>query len=177
MDNFDPAKDVIDLSNIDADIFTPGVQNFTFIGDAPFSDGAQVRYQLNPATNTTTVQARLAGDPSRRFYANARWTRAAHLRQLRAHAVSVGSRIWRMQQRFRLQRDPLVAGAPTEYEYSNVQGKAYSSYEAFYVSGTYDLAADDLNLSSNANELVLYDPNQTVTRGGGSESLQVGRIE
>ena len=73
-------------------------------------------------------------------------------------------------------RDPLVAGALTEYEYSNVQGKAYSSYEAFYAL-TYDLAADDLNLSSNANELVLYDPNQTVTRGGGSEIPADGRIE
>ena len=67
MENFDPAKDVIDLSNIDADIFTPGVQSFTFIGDAPFSDGAQLRYQLNPATNTTTVQAGLAGDPMADF--------------------------------------------------------------------------------------------------------------
>ena len=34
--SFDPAKDVIDLSHIDADITTPGVQNFTFIGSAPF---------------------------------------------------------------------------------------------------------------------------------------------
>ena len=30
-----------------------------------------------------------------------------------------------------------------------------------------NLAADDLNLSSSANELVLYDPSMTVTRGGG----------
>ena len=33
--------------------------------------------------------------------------------------------------------------------------------------------ADDLNLSSSANELELYNPGLTVTRGGGSESLQV----
>ena len=59
---FDPAKDVIDLSRIDADILTPGVQNFTFIGSAPFSGGAQVRYQVNPTNDTTTVQAALAGD-------------------------------------------------------------------------------------------------------------------
>ena len=51
--------------------------------------------------------------------------------------------------------------------------RAYTSHEAFYPS-QYDLAADDLNLSSNQNKLVLYDSSQTVTRGGGSESLQVG---
>jgi hypothetical protein len=67
-----------------------------------------------------------------------------------------------------------AAGAPTEYAYSNVQGRAYTSYESFYGSAYEDLAADDLNLSSNENKLVLYDPSQTVTRGGGSEALQVG---
>ena len=36
------------------------------------------------------------------------------------------------------------------------------------------LAADDLNLSATTNELVLYDPSLTVTRGGGRESLQIG---
>ncbi len=44
----------------------------------------------------------------------------------------------------------------------------------FYGSGYEDLAAEDLNLSSSADELELYDPSQTVTRGGGSETLQVG---
>ena len=61
--NFDPAKDVIDLSRIDANVTTPGLQHFTFIGTAPFSGtGAQMRYQLNPATNQTFVEADLAGD-------------------------------------------------------------------------------------------------------------------
>ena len=59
---FDPAKDVIDLSRIDGDILTAGVQNFTFIGSAPFSGGAQVRYQLDPTNNDHSVQAALAGD-------------------------------------------------------------------------------------------------------------------
>ena len=58
---------MIDLSHIDADITTAGVQNFTFIGDAPFSGGAQVRYQLNPTNGTTTVQAALAGDTTADF--------------------------------------------------------------------------------------------------------------
>ena len=59
---FDPAKDVIDLSRIDADILTAGVQNFTFIGSAPFNGGAEVRYQLDPTNNDTLVQVALAGD-------------------------------------------------------------------------------------------------------------------
>ena len=67
MSAFDPAKDVIDLSQIDADILTAGVQNFTFIGSASFSGGAQMRYQLNPTTGTTTVQAALAGDNTADF--------------------------------------------------------------------------------------------------------------
>ena len=94
---FDPAKDVIDLSRIDADILTPGVQNFTFIGSAPFSGGAEVRYQLNPTNDTTTVQAALAGDTSGRFFHHACGTETAHGRQLRAHAGSVvdGSGEWR----------------------------------------------------------------------------------
>jgi hypothetical protein len=40
--NFDPAKDVIELSRIDANITTAGLQHFAFIGTAPFSGtGAQ----------------------------------------------------------------------------------------------------------------------------------------
>ena len=94
---FDPAKDVIDLSHIDADITTAGVQNFTFIGSAPFSGGAQVRYQLNPTKNTTTVQAALAGDPTADFTITLAGTCPAYRRQFRAHAVSVLGRLgeWR----------------------------------------------------------------------------------
>ena len=60
---FNPAKDVIDLSHIDANSPRPGVQNFTFIGTAAFSGaGAQVRYQLNPTSNVPpTVQVGAGG--------------------------------------------------------------------------------------------------------------------
>ena len=59
---FDPSKDVIDLSHIDANLTTAGLQSFTYIGTAAFSGaGAQVRYQISGGT--TTVQAKLAGDP------------------------------------------------------------------------------------------------------------------
>ena len=93
MSAFDPAKDVIDLSRIDGDILTPGVQNFTFIGSAPFSGGAQVRYQLDPTNNDTIVQAALAGDTTAPdFTITLAGTDAAHGRQLRAHAVSVVGR-------------------------------------------------------------------------------------
>ncbi len=65
--DFDPAKDVIDLSRIDANLTAPGVQKFTFIGTAPFSGaGAQVRYQQDPTTDVTYVEADLAGDSSHR---------------------------------------------------------------------------------------------------------------
>ena len=167
--NFDPAKDVIDLSHIDADITQPGVQNFTFIGTAPFSGDPQVRYQLNPTNNTTTVQTALAGDPSADFTitlaglapltaANFALTPSQSSADLADGAALTYSRV------------QTAAGAPTEYAYANVQGRAYTSYESFNTG----LTADDLNLSSSANELVLYSPSLTVTRGGGSERLQAG---
>ena len=173
MSGFDPAKDVIDLSRIDANITEAGLQNFTFIGTAPFSVGAQVRYQLNPTNDTTTVQAALAGDPTADFTlslaglvsltaANFALTAAQSSADLADGAALTYSKV------------QTAAGAPGENAYSNVQGRAYTSYELFWGSGYQNLAADDLNLSSTANDLVLYDPSLTVTRGGGSESLQAG---
>jgi hypothetical protein len=171
---FDPAKDVIDLSRVDGDILTAGVQNFTFIGSAPFSgSGAEVRYQLNPTNDDTIVQAALAGDTTADFSitlaglvpltaANFALTSSQSTAALANGAALIYTQA------------TTAAGAPTEYAYSNVQGRAYTSYESFYGSGYENIEADDLNLSSNANELVLYDPSETVTRGGGSESLQVG---
>ena len=176
-DGFDPAKDVIDLSSIDADITQAGVQSFTFIGSAPFSGGAQVRYQLNPANGatpaTTIVQAALAGDNTADLSitidgltpltaGNFALTSAQS-----AAALANGAAL-------SYTKMTTAAGAPIEYAYSNIQGKAYTSYESFYGSGTPIVESDDLNLSANANELMLYDPTQTVTRGGGSETLQVG---
>ena len=98
MSAFDPAKDVIDLSRIDADITKTGVQNFTFIGSAPFSGGAQVRYQLNPTNDTTIVQAALGGDNSADFTITLAGTGSAHGRQFRAHAGSVDGRARRTAQ-------------------------------------------------------------------------------
>ena len=170
---FDPAKDIIDLSRVDGDMLTAGVQNFTFIGSAPFDGGAEVRYQLDPTNNDTLVQVALAGDTTADFTLTLEGLRpltAANFALTSAQstaALANGAALSYTQV-------PTAAGAPTEYAYSNVQGRPYTSYESFYGSTYEDIAADDLNLSSNTNKLVLYDPGQTVTRGGGSESLQVG---
>ena len=173
---FDPAKDVIDLSGIDANLTAPGLQNFTFIGSAPFSGtGAQVRYQLNPTKNVTYVQVDLAGDAGNSTpdftitlgglvpltAANFALTSSQSSADLAYGAALTYSKV------------QTAAGAPTEYAYSNVEGRPYTSYESFFGSA-YDLAADDLNLSATTDELVLYDPSLIVTRGSGSESLQVG---
>jgi Peptidase M10 serralysin C terminal len=177
--NFDPAKDVIDLSNIDANITTSGLQHFTFIGTAPFSGaGAQVRYQLNPATNQTFVEADLASDAGTQTpdfeiaitglvpltAANFALTPAKSATDVANGAALTDTKV----------KTP--TGAPTEYAYANVSGGSYSSYEVFdVVTGGFVLVgAEDLNLSSTKDELRLYDPGLTVTRGGGAETLQVG---
>jgi hypothetical protein len=174
MSAFDPAKDVIDLSRIDGDVLTAGVQNFTFIGSAPFSgSGAEVRYQLDPVNNDTIVQAAVAGDTIADFtitLAGLRPLTAANFALTSAQSTAALANGAALS----YTHVQTAAGAPTEYAYSNVQGGAYTSYESFYGSTYEDLAADDLNLSSSENKLVLYDPSQTVTRGGGSETLQVG---
>jgi hypothetical protein len=170
MSAFDPAKDVIDLSHIDADITTAGVQSFTFIGSAPFSGGAQVRYQLNPTNNTTLVQAALAGDTTADFSITlgglTPLTAASFALTPSQSSADLANGV-----ALSFKKVTTVAGAPTEYTYSNVQGRAYTSYQSFYGSGYENLAADDLNLSSNENELFLYNPGQIVTRGGGGEAL------
>ena len=177
--NFDPAKDVIDLSRIDANVTTPGLQHFTFIGTAPFSGtGAQVRYQLNPATNQTFVEADLAGDSGNYWpdfeivlsglmpltAANFALTAAQSTTDITNGAALTDTKV------------QTPTGAPLEYAYTNVKGKTYSSYEAFDVvtGGFLMLGAEDLNLSSTKDQLLLFDPGMTVTRGGGAETLQVG---
>jgi hypothetical protein len=127
---------------------------------------------MDVADNATIVQAALAGDPWADFTltlrglvpltaANFALTPSQSAADLTNGAALTYSEV------------TTAAGAPAEYAYSNVQGRAYTSYESFYGSYYENLAADDLNLSSSANELVLYDPSLTVTRGGGSETLQV----
>jgi hypothetical protein len=177
--NFEPAKDVIDLSRIDANITTAGLQHFTFIGTAPFSGaGDQVRYQLDPSTDRTYVEADLAGDSGNLYpdfevvlsglvpltSANFAETPTQSSTDLANGAALTESKV------------QTPAGAPTEWAYTNVKGQSFTSYEAFDVvaGGFLLLGAEDLNLSSVKDELRLYDPGMTVTRGGGAETLGVG---
>jgi hypothetical protein len=63
------------------------------------------------------------------------------------------------------------------FQISNGPITSYSSYESFYgaLNGFNGVAAQVLNLSSTDDELRLYDPSITVTRGGGAETVQVGK--
>ena len=94
---FDPAKDVINLSHMNTNITEAGLQNFTFIGTAPFSVGAQVRYRLNPTNDTTTVPP--GRRPHGRSYHPARRTGAARRRQLRASRRLSRRPTWRIAPR------------------------------------------------------------------------------
>jgi hypothetical protein len=166
VNDFDPAKDVFDLSHIDANLTQAGLQNFTFIGTNAFtSAGAQVRYQQDPTTNTTWVEATLAGDTTPDLVIQVvglyAFTAAnfALTPQQSATDIAYGAAL----------TDPWArSNSLFEYSYSNVKGRAYSSYVAFQYNG--GLAADDLNLSASANELDLYQSNETITRGGGVKS-------
>ncbi|MGO9423386.1 hypothetical protein [Roseiarcus sp.] len=168
--NFDPAKDVIGLSHIDANLTAAGVQNFTFIGtNALTSAGAQVDYVQDAATDTTTVQATLAGDttPDLVFQiaglftltaANFGLTSSQSTTDLAAGAT--------------LSFSTLRSGSANEYSYTNVQGRPYSSYQAIDYAN--EVAADDLNLSGSSNEIDLFENNATITRGNSAERFAIG---
>ena len=172
----DPAKDVFDFSRIDANITTPGLQHFTFIGTAPFSGaGAQVRYQLDPAGDITYVEFDLAGDSTADFTlwivglvpltaANFALTPAQSVADLANGAALVDTKV------------QTPAGGMGETAYTNVKGQSYSSYESFWASigGYAVVAAEDLNLSSTTDELRLFEPSLTVSRSGGAETIQYG---
>ena len=165
--NFDPVKDVIDLSSIDANtgLYSASpTANFTFIGTAPFSgSGGQARYQYDAALNETLVQADVVGDSSPdleiRLMGDINLTAAnfALTAAQSAADLSDGAALNVSTARY---------GAGTEYSYTNVQGESYSSFQALYTSGTTDVA-DNLNLGASANQLDLYASNLTISRGPG----------
>jgi hypothetical protein len=67
--NFNTATDSIDLSAIDADLSKAGIQNFTFIGSAAFSNtGGQVRVVQDASAGQTYVEATLVGDSQPDLY-------------------------------------------------------------------------------------------------------------
>ena len=171
--NFDPAKDVIDLSHIDADVGTAGLQNFTFIGANAFtgSGGGQVRYQQDPANDATYVEAAFAGDTSPDLY-----IKLYGLQTLSAanFALTAAQSTADMAGGSALQVSAnTISGSGTVYSYTNVQGKNYSSFAAFYTNATTRIA-DDLNLNSGSSELDLNSNNLTISRGSAAESLKAG---
>ena len=170
--NFDSAKDVIDVSRIDANLTAPGVQNFTFIGTAPFSgSGAQLRYQQDPTNNATYVEATLAGNSAPDLYiqlGGLQTLTAANFALTAAQSATDFANGAALT----VSRSETTTGGLV-YSYSNVRGRAYTSYQALYSGSVNDLA-DDLNLSSTTNELDLHSPSLTIARGSGAETVTSG---
>ena len=167
---FDPNKDVIDLSHIDANV-TPGVsENFTFIGTKAFTGaGAQVRYQLDPTDNVTIVQATMTGDTSPDMTIDI----SGQLNLTAANFALTSSQSQTdLANGAALSVSTIRRGAATDYVYNNVKGNAYSSYESVLYSN--NDVADDLNLSATSNEIDLYQNNITFSRTGQAESLAIG---
>jgi hypothetical protein len=178
--NFDPAKDVIDLSAINADP-QGAMQNFTFIGTAPFSGSAgQVRYQYDPTTNETLVQAELVGD-SLAGNDNADFQiklsgdvslTAANFALTAAQSsadMAAGSAL----------RVTVVGetGAPHELVYTNVQNRSYSSFTEIYPAGgtvVANEAAEAFNNTDGTGSLTLSGANATYTAGASTHSVTVG---
>ncbi|WP_210209100.1 M10 family metallopeptidase C-terminal domain-containing protein, partial [Roseiarcus fermentans] len=172
--NFDPAKDVIDLSHIDGDLATPGVQSFAFIGSAAFDGaGPEVRAQQN-ANGTTSVQVALAGDTTADMQiaitgvvnltsANFALTAAQSATDM-ANGAAITTSL-----------APLTSWPLAIDNETNVQGRAYSSFAAIW-SGSY-VVADDLNLSASAGEIDILGPSgvaytaMTIAKGGGAETV------
>ncbi len=168
--NFSVAKDVIDLSYIDANLTAAGVQAFTFIGTNAFtSAGAQVRYQLDPIHNMTVVQVALAGDtsPDMTIDISGQFNLSAA-----NFALSLTQSATDVANGAALSVSTARSGSAFEYLYTNVKGRAYSSYQSVYYAN--NVAADDLNLSATANEIDLYERNVTLTRAGQAETLAIG---
>ena len=175
---FDSAKDVIDLSHIDANLTAAGLQSFTFIGTAPFSgSGAQVRYQQDPTRDMTYVEADLSGNSSPDLYMELyglQTLSAANFALTPAQSsadLAAGGQLGISTTR---------VGSGSEFFYSNVKGRSYSSFEDLYTNSTNRIASD-LNLSSSANELDLGRGQQTntpmkITRASGTETVSASSI-
>ena len=170
--NFDPAKDVIDVSRIDGDLTAAGVQSFTFIGTSAFDgDAPEVRTQQN-ADGTTEVQAALAGDTSPDMQIDLTGNQTLTAANF---ALTAAQSQAAMANGAALSQSVTTGWPLTETQYGNVQGRAYSSYTSIQ-SGSY-LVADDLDLGASSDEIDLFGPSGvsytsvTIARGGGAESI------
>jgi hypothetical protein len=184
--NFDPVKDVIDLSPIDANtgLYSASpTANFTFIGTAPFSgSGGQVRYQYDASLNETLVEADVVGDS--RPDLEIRLMGDINLTATN-FALTAAQSAADLADGAALNVSSTRVGAGTEYSYTNVVsetysyanavGESYPSFQSLYTGSTTDVA-DDLNLGVGANQLDLYANNLTISRGAGTETLTSGSI-
>ena len=170
--SFDPAKDVVDLSHIDANLTAAGVQGFTFIGANAFTAaGAQVRVQLDPTHGDTIVQATLAGDTTPDLQ-----IQIAGLVPLTAgnFALTPGQSQTDFANAAALSVSHVDSGSALECLYANVKGKAYSSYSAFFGQWFGTAGVDDLNLSATSNQIDIDQNGVKLTRAGAVESLAIG---
>ena len=175
---FDSSKDAIDLSRIDANLTTAGMQNFTFIGASAFSGtGAQVRYQQNASNNTTTVEAKLAGDPSTGMFG----VSPAELTLTLSGLVSLSAANFALtaaasnaaaSAAASLSVTKTNVGQTYDYSYTGVQGRSYSSYQSIVTGGA--TVAQNFNLSASSNQISLTGSNVTITRGSSAESIAAG---
>jgi len=168
VNNFNAGKDVIDLSNIDADPTKPGLQSFTYIGTASFSgSGAQVRYSTGGGT--TIVQAKLAGDTSADIQITliGNYTlSAANFALTPAASAAVYSAVSKPS------NSPTPTGVATQVSYSNMAGQSYTSYQSISVDGA--VVADNYNMGDSSNKISVSGSNVTITRGSGAESIAAG---
>jgi hypothetical protein len=178
--NFDLAKDVIDLSAINADP-QGAVQNFTFIGTAPFSGSAgQVRYQYNPTTNYTLVQAELVGnsiagadnpDFQIQLYGNLTLTAANF-------ALTAAQSSADMAAGAALQLTAIGnTSAPHELVYTNVQHRPYSSFTEIFPVGpsiVANEAAEAFDNTDGTGSLTLSGAHVSYTGSGSSQAVTVG---
>ncbi|MBV8281246.1 MAG: hypothetical protein JO347_04180 [Candidatus Eremiobacteraeota bacterium] len=183
INNFDPGKDVIDLSAINSN---PGgisgaSSNFTFIGTSAFtSAGDQVRYQYDPTTNQTIVEANLAGDTSWGSSSSANYQSPDIVIDLTGDLTLTAANFALTSAESAADMtaggallDPYVkSGSAFEYNFSNVQGRAYTSYSSVEYSG--QVAADNYNVSASTNQISLSQNGVTLTRGAGSETFAIG---
>ena len=170
---FNSNKDVIDLSYINSNPNNiPGASsNFTFIGTSSFTAaGDQVRYQYNAATNSTLVEANLAGDdnPNAPDFeinlvgqvnltaANFALTSSQSSADLAAAAALVST------------SNTSVAGA-VENLYSNVQGRSYTSFQEIHSTAGNDAAIFDN--TDGSGTINVYNPYLTVSAGSSGWSI------
>ena len=175
--SFDPAKDVIDLSAINADP-QGAMQNFTFIGSAPFSGSAgQVRYQYDPATNYTLVQAELVGDSIAgadnpdlqiELYGNVTVTAANFaLTATQSSAVMAAGAALRMT-------TVGASNAPHELVYTSVQNRPYSSFDEIYPASSSVMAAEAFDNTDGTGSLTLSGPNAAFAGSGSANTVTLG---